>query len=331
MAPGYGRRLWSLIVLVLRPRPSSSTLSPLRPRSIDYEDEDEGRGRSGKMRVTMTGGRTPPKPRVEQNSRRVDQNSFQSGPKVGCRDLPILALPAQSGPKVPEWTTILHDLTPTGAAPTRPTLASRLAGRPRAWEGRWTRWTDCSPDHPHGRHPQSIKSTPSTIPTPRARGTDSAPAASCGHCRASDVLATRSCEEIWRLTQAAEPCSPAPGSLALAGERPRKSETRSTKSETPSRANTASAPAVPRLLMPAPPGVSGLQVQIPFGFRGSGFGFPALLQAMRASGRPGLLSVLYHTLRHCQALTYNFFRLRNIRKCKHLRFYTRMAKSSRAK
>jgi len=57
MAPGYGRRLWSLIVLVRRPRPSSSTRSPLSPRSIDYEDE--GRGRSGKMRVTITGGHTP--------------------------------------------------------------------------------------------------------------------------------------------------------------------------------------------------------------------------------------------------------------------------------
>ena len=76
MAPGYGRRLWSLIVLVRRPRPSSSTLSPLSPPSIDYEDEDEGRGRSGKMRVTITGGHTPERARIHLNGRARQLRGF---------------------------------------------------------------------------------------------------------------------------------------------------------------------------------------------------------------------------------------------------------------
>ena len=275
--------------------------------TVHYEDEDKGRGRLGKMRVTVTGGHTPPKPTVDQNSPRADQKSFQSGPKVGCRVLPILGLPAQSGPKVPEWTTI----PPDGAPRPRQPLPAQGAHQPRR-------------ERFAGR--PASKTTPGVV----SHGQPRVPATS-GTLKRRSLTPTRPPDDIWRPGQRAEPCGPAPGSLALAGERPKKSGTRSTKSHTPSRANTASAPAVPRLLMPAPPGVSGLQVQIPFGFRGSGFGFPALLKAMRASGRPGLLSVLYHTLRHCQALTYNFFRLRNIRKCKHLRFYTRMAKSSRAK
>jgi hypothetical protein len=230
MAPGYGRRLWSLIVLVLRPRPSSSTLSPLSPRSIDYEDEDEVRGRSGKMRVTIAGGHTPPKPRV-------DQNSFQSGPKVGCRALPILGLPAQSGPKVPEWTTIPPDAAPR---PRRPPPAQGA--------------------HPPRRASLAAQPASKTTPGVVSHGQPRVPATS-GTLKRRSLTPTRSSEEIWRPGQRAQPCSPA--------------------------------------------------------WRG---------RLAAPSGRPGLLPVLYHTFRHCQAITYNFLCRRNIRIYKHLRCYSHMAK-----
>jgi hypothetical protein len=73
------------------------------------------------------------------------------------------------------------------------------------------------------------------------------------------------------------------------GEGARKLETRSTKSET-------MLPRSPVTFLDQTDGFFGF----PFGFRDSDFEFPALPQAVRGSGRYGLLRGVYHTFWRCQ-------------------------------
>jgi hypothetical protein len=234
------------------------------------------------MRVTVTGGHTPPKPTVDQNSPRADQKSFQSGPKVGCRVLPILGLPAQSGPKVPEWTTI----PPDGAPRPRQPLPAQGAHQPRR-------------ERFAGR--PASKTTPGVV----SHGQPRVPATS-GTLKRRSLTPTRPPDDIWRPGQRAEPCGPAPGSLALAGERPKKSGTRSTKSHTPSRANTASAPAVARLPMLSPPRRLRSAASDSLQMSRSRFRVPRIATSNAGQRASWAALVLYHTFRYCQALTYNF-------------------------